>query len=183
MSADGRITDPDEIQRILRERADALAQPPESEEDPADSQALVVLAIADERYGIPLACVREIKPLGAVTPLAGTPPYWLGLVNLRGALFPVLDLQRYLGTGVGRRDQTESSQVVIVAGAGITIGLHVDHVLEVRTVRTADIGPSLVEAATDRPHAYAGLTRDLVAVLDVEALLADPALVVQDAID
>lgn len=183
MSGDGRITDPGEIERILRERAEALARPPRAEEDPADSVSLVVVALADERYGIPLESVREIQPLGDVTPVAGTPPFWLGLVNLRGTLFPVLALQRYLGTGVVRGEQPESAQVVLVSGGGITVGVCVDEVVEVRTVRRAEIGPSLVEASSDRPHAYAGLTRDLLAILDIEALVTDPALVVQDTVD
>lgn len=172
--------DPDEVRRILEERAAALAEAP-ADEDPGERLELVVVVLGRERYGIPIELVREIKPLGQVTPLAATPPHWLGLTNLRGTLYPVLDLRRYLGgTGAGDGDDP---QLVVVAAAGVTIGLRVDGVHEVRSVRIADIGPALVERSADRPDVHAGLTRDLVSVLDVEALLADRRLTVQEGID
>jgi chemotaxis signal transduction protein len=72
---------------------------------------------------------------------------------------------------------------VLVAGNGMTIGLRVDEVLEVRSIQTSDIGPPLVERSADRADIHTGLTKDLIAVVDVEALLADRALVVQEGFD
>ncbi len=178
-----RITDPEEIQRVLEERAEELAKSHEDHDEQGESISLVVVALGAELYGIDIDRVGEIKPFGQVTPMPATPPFWLGLVNLRGNLHPVLDLARYLGQRVDAGDPTADAQIVLIAGNGLTIGLKVDDVPEVRQVRLADIGPSLVEASSDRPHVHAGLTADLLAVLDVDAILADSALVVQDEVD
>ncbi len=77
-----RITDPEEIERILEERAVALAQ---STDDEAHGEHItfVIVRLGSERYAMPIDCVREIKPLDRVTALSATPPFWLGLANLR----------------------------------------------------------------------------------------------------
>lgn len=168
----------DELTRILEERAVALAERPQDEDEDGDRLELVVVAVGGERYGVPIACVREIKPLEDVTPLPATPPYWRGLSNLRGNLHPVLDLRRYLG--ITHVEDPQAPQLVVVGAAALTVGLQVDRVDEVRMVRTGDIGPPIVEGSIDRVDVHAGLTDDLVSVLDVEALLGDPSLQVQD---
>jgi purine-binding chemotaxis protein CheW len=180
MIDDSLITDADEVQRILEERALALAQSTD-EQDPGDTVTLVILRLGGERYGVPIEHVREIKPLDRVTSLSSTPPFWLGLANLRGSLYPVLDLRRYLG--IPGASTAADPQLVLVAGSGMTIGLRVDEVLEVRSIQTSEIGPPLVERSADRADIHTGLTKDLIAVVDVEALLADRALVVQEGFD
>lgn len=180
MSETPTITDPDEIQRILEERAVALAQSPEDEEL-GDTATFVILGLGRERYAIPIDNVREIKPLERVTALSATPPFWLGLANLRGNLYSVLDLRRYLG--VQGAETGSAPQLVLVSGANLTIGLRVDEVVEVRAIKASEIGPPLVERSADRAEIHTGLTRDLVSVLDVEALLSDRALVVQEGFD
>lgn len=177
---DTLITDTDEVQRILEERAVALAQS-SHDEDPGDTVTLVILRLGSERYGVPIEHVREIKPLDRVTALSSTPPFWLGLANLRGSLYPVLDLRRYLG--VPGASSATDPQLVLVSGSGMTIGLRVDEVLEVRSIQLSAIGPALVERSAERADIHTGLTNDLIAVLDVEAVLADRSLVVQEGFD
>ena len=183
MTDDERITDPDAIRRVLEQRAAELARPHDDAEEPDESIPLVVVAIGGERYGIDIDRVREITPFAGVTPMPATPEFWLGLVNRRGNLAPVLDLAGYLGQRREVGAPEAGAQIVLITGPAATIGLMVDGVQEVRQVRPSDIGPSLVEASADRPHVHAGLTADLLAVLDVDALLADPAIVVEDRID
>lgn len=176
---DTRITDPQEIQRILEERTEALARVTE-QDDVGETVSLVVLALGAERYAVNIDAVREIRPMETLTQLPATPVFWLGLVNLRGNLAPVLDLRRYLGIQAGG---TDVAQLVVVEDAGISIALKVDDVPEVRVVPVASIGPSLVEASSERPDLQIGLTDDLLSVLDVTALLSDPSLVIHDEVD
>ena len=179
-----RVTDQDEIRRILAERAADLANAgADTAEDEGERLTLVVLNLGAERYGIDIDGVREIKPFESITPMPATPPFWMGLVNLRGNLYPVLDLARYLGQRTDLGGGGGAGEIVVISGQGLTIGLKVDEVPEVVTIPRSEVGPSLVEASSDRPHVHAGLTAELLAVLDLDALLADAALVVQDEID
>jgi hypothetical protein len=139
---------PDQVRRVLEERARALARPPEDQADD-DTLELVVLAVGAERYGIDVRLVREVRPLAGLAPVPGMPACWAGLVNLRGSLCPVLSLRRYLGGG----DDPDPDR---------------DGVLRPPPTAPHDRAHAAVQAVTP----------DLLQLLDPGALLADPALVV-----
>ena len=169
--------DTDRTQRILEARARELAREPEADAR-GDTLELVVLSLGQERYGVASQLVQAIHPLAGLTPVPGLPAFWAGLVNLRGRLYPVLNLRRYLGLA---GEAPANGKLALVAAAGLSVALWVDEVPEVRQVPLAQIGPHLSEALEDQAGAAGrhGLTPDFLAVLDLEALLADARLVVQ----
>src|SRR4029077_20843283 len=85
---------PDAAQ-VLRTRARALARPPVQR--PAAHTWLEVLEfrLAQESYAIETRYVREVYPLKDLTPLPCTPPFVLGIVNVRGRILPVIDLKKF----------------------------------------------------------------------------------------
>ena len=170
----------EEGQRILEERARALARPLGSEEEEEeDVTALVVLVLGPERYGVDIRRVRETRPLEAFSPVPGTPEFWVGLVNVRGTLYPLLDLRRYLG--LPDEDVVEGpKKLVLVDGMRFTVGLIVDDALGVRRVPTREIGPALPGGTDTGRQVTSGVTRDLLAVLDVDALITDPRLTARE---
>jgi purine-binding chemotaxis protein CheW len=176
-NANTRLESEETVQRILEARARVLVEPPRAAHA-AESQSVIVVALGDERYGLPLHQVREVRALRALAAVPGTPASWAGLVNLRGRLYPVLDLARYLGLPVA---ETRSGQrVVVAAAAGLEVALLVDAVLGVREVPAADMRPLLAELAGARGALVQGVTPDLLALLNLDALLSDPQLVVQN---
>ena len=63
----------------------------------------LVFALGPETYGIDLLKVQEIRGYDAVTRIAGTPEFIKGVINLRGAIVPVVDLRIRFSTGeIGR---------------------------------------------------------------------------------
>jgi purine-binding chemotaxis protein CheW len=166
---------PDQVRRVLEERARALARPPEDQAD-GDALELVVLAVGAERYGVDVRLVREVRPLAGLAPVPGTPASWTGLVNLRGSLCPVLSLRRYLGVGDDPEADPPEHGVLVVVTAPFPAALLVDAAVEVRRCAPETLRPTTA-AAADRAHAAVqAVTPDLLQVLDPGALLADPAL-------
>lgn len=111
----------------------------------------LVVASAGTLFGIPVEQVREVvRPLG-LRVVPGAPVIQAGIVNVRGAIVTVLDLQ---ALRTGERAVTPGSIVLLQHGAR-PIGLVVDAVHDVRG------------AAPDAPDAPAD-----VAVLDAVALCA-----------
>jgi len=165
-------TDPDEVRRILEERARQLARPVENGVV-EDTTSLLVVQVGPERYAVDVSAVREIKPLAGITPLPGLPSFWSGLVNLRGNLVPVLDLATYLALPASS-DSADEPKLVFVAAEGIDVALVVDAVREIRRT-PADLAPS-TSADLEGVRIVQHVTKDLVSVLDLSYLLQDPAL-------
>jgi purine-binding chemotaxis protein CheW len=167
----------DEISPILEERARALARSSENEETSGETIRMVVLAVGDERYGVEVQDVQEIEPLDKLTPIPGTPAFWTGVVNLRGSMYPVLDIERYLGLPIS--EGVDDPKVALVSRAGLSVGLLVDEVPEIRQVRSNEIGPPVADGSS-KAEVVRGVTADMLSILDLDALLSDPALVIED---
>jgi purine-binding chemotaxis protein CheW len=167
------------VQRILEQRAQALARSVEDAASAAKTVALVELAIGGERFGVDLQQIQEVQPLHALTPIPGVPAFWAGVVNLRGRLFPVLDLRRYLRLSASGRP--EGGHIVVVGAAGLSVAIWASDVVGVQRIADADIQTSVLDDSEAPRRVVAGVTADLLSVLDLEALLSDPELIVQES--
>jgi len=88
--------------------------------------------LGDQDYGIAISKVQEIREWTKVTPLPSSPPYIRGMLNLRGAIVPVIDLRLRFGLDALERD---SSTVIIVVNVGNRLaGILVDTVSDVISV-------------------------------------------------
>lgn len=166
----------EEVRRILERRAAALAGSPQDER-PAETLELLVMHIGDERYGIDIRHIAEVRPLGVVTPVPGLPAMWAGVITLRGVLYPVLDGGRYLGVASASQG---SRDVIVIEGNGLVVGLLADAVAGLRRVERDAIDPPLGADIHAHRQAVSGVTRDLLLILDVATLLQDPSLVVDE---
>ncbi len=167
----------EEVRHVLEDRARTLARAPEPDEVEDGATGMLVMRLAGERWAVPVASVKEIEDLDELTALPGIPDLWAGLVNLRGTVYPVLALARYLE--LGGTEAAEGAQVVVLAAAGMEVALLVDAVDEIRRVAPPDVSPLLVDGRAGRSEAFHRVTADMVSVLDPEALLAAPSLVVE----
>ncbi len=107
------------------------------------SEQYLTFMLAGEEYGVDILRVQEIKGWDKVTRIPHTPEYVLGVINLRGAVVPILDLRRRFGL-----DTTEfgpKTVVIVVRVAGMreerTVGMVVDAVSEVYNVAVDDTKP------------------------------------------
>jgi purine-binding chemotaxis protein CheW len=111
----------------------------------ADSQfpagrELIVVEIAQQQFAIDIMSVREIRGWSASTRLPHAPGHVLGMVNLRGAVLPVVDFAARLGLGVS---EPVAASVVIVAEIGERlVGLLVDGVCDILTLAEGMLQPT-----------------------------------------
>src|SRR5674476_1051974 len=61
----------------------------------------ISFAIGDDQYGVDIMAVREIKGWSDITHLPKQPEYVRGVLNLRGAIVPIVDLRCRFGHGQG----------------------------------------------------------------------------------
>jgi len=81
-----------------------------------DTESLfLAFHLAEQDYGIAITKVQEIREWSKVTPLPNSPPYIKGMLNLRGAIVPVIDLRMRFGLPPIEYD---AFTVIIVANVG-----------------------------------------------------------------
>lgn len=171
---------PEEVKRILRKRAEALAKPVDEARTPTEPLELLVLSLAGERYGIETVHIVEVVAVRDLTPVPCTPPFVLGVVNHRGRILPVLDLRRLFelaGQGI-----PEGGRVVAVEAVGMAFGIFADAVAGTIRLGADEVAPPPVTLARDRQAFIRGVTGEMVAVLDLEALARDPRITVNEEV-
>jgi purine-binding chemotaxis protein CheW len=110
--------------------------------DPANTSAeagreLVSFRAGDQEYCVDIIAVREIRGWTPCTTLPQSPPYVCGVINLRGAVLPIIDFNARLGHGA---TAPTARHVIIVTHIGARlVGLLVDAVSDILTVADATI--------------------------------------------
>jgi len=105
----------------------------------SDEKHLVVFDLAGETYGVPISTVNEIGEMRKVTAVPGAPRFIEGIINLRGAVIPIIDLRRQFGLHCA--ELGKNSRIIVIQVQGHTLGAIVDQVTEVLRIRNSDIEP------------------------------------------
>lgn len=112
-----------------------------SNDEPADGQLeLISFRIADQEFCLDIMAVREIRGWAPATPLPHSPAYVRGVINLRGAVLPILDLKARLG--LGACEPSARSVIIVVHAGARLVGLLVDAVSEILAADLAAVQPT-----------------------------------------
>ena len=93
-------------------------------------------SLGQEEFGVPLLDVKEVIALPEVTPVPHTPPYFLGMMNLRGQVVSVLDLRKKFSI---KSEETDETCVIICDFDGLVLGVVVDSVDSVIAPKEAEL--------------------------------------------
>jgi purine-binding chemotaxis protein CheW len=205
--------------QVLRTRMQTLAQPL-LEDEARDSLEIVVFSLGDAptgeeantekpnapvagQYAFETAQVREVFPVPDATQIArlpGTPPWVRGILNVRGRILTVLDLQHLFG--LPEHEAVSGAPVLILRGevtaetaaetggeAGVSaadaivqasdVALATNGVTSVHMLPRAQLETGHALEGTPGARYLRGLTQDGIALLDAALLLSDVQLVVQ----
>ncbi len=141
------------------------------------AEQVLTFTLRGETFAMPIAQIKEIIGYGQVTPVPMMPDFICGVINLRGAVVPVIDLGcRFRGTRseVGRR----SCIVILELHAGgepQVVGAVVDAVSAVLEIAAADIEPAPAFGAQIRADFIRGMAKvagRFVVILDVDRALS-----------
>lgn len=143
------------------------------------AKRVLTLLLGRERYAVNVMSVREIiRPL-EISSVPRAPAEFLGVINLRGKIVPVVDLR--IKFGLEFTGRTERTCIVVVqtadrAGGQKATGLLVDEVCEVVALNGADIenAPSFGGGVEGAYISGLAKTKDGVTILlDLERLLGE----------
>jgi len=177
-SSGGRSSE--EVARILRERAKALARPPEEAAPATEMIALLVFLLAGERFGLEMTHVQEVLPLRELIPVPCTPAFVCGVINYRGRILTVLDLRRLLN--LPGTNATEHNRVILAAAGGMTFGIAAETIDGTLSVQTRKMAPPPEALTGLRLAITRGITEELITVLDLDTMARTPEILVNDEV-
>jgi len=122
------------------------------------SRELISFRIGAQEFCVDIMAIREIRGWTQATALPQSPDFVRGVINLRGAVLPIVDLAARLGF---ESSETTARHVIIVAQIGAQmVGLLVDAVSDILTV-TDDLIQPTPDVASDTAKTF---VRGLMAV-------------------
>lgn len=129
-----------------------------------------------EHYGVEILSVQEIKGWDHVTPIPNTPEHVCGVLNLRGAIVPIIDLRLFFGMPF--EPYTKTTVVVVLKVQDVTqrtVGIVVDAVSDAHNVHPDEIQPAPDFGEQVSTEFISGITRmddNMVMLLDIDKLLS-----------
>lgn len=163
--------------KILHERALALSglQIEENIEH-IDTVYVVTFLLSGEIYGIEADFVKEALPLKELTVVPCTPAFILGVINIRGQIFTVLNLKKVFK--LSERGISEFKKVMIIQYENISFGIVADSILGTQYVLRSTINQAPY-STTDKKNEYiSGVTSEGLIILNGEVLIKSTELIV-----
>jgi purine-binding chemotaxis protein CheW len=161
------------IQKRLKQRAQQYAAPIKERVASEDVETVLAFTLGEERYGVDVMLVRAVRPSTKITRVPDTPPFYRGVLNVRGQIISVLDLRVFLGTSVN--DIAPPKELIIVGAIGLEIGFLAHHITGV---------VSLPHGAIQSPgdmRFVRGVTADHVVILNVGQIFESEQLIIGGA--
>jgi len=135
-------------------------------------EQVVVFSLAGEHYALDISRLQGIIKLPEVTRIPRAPMFVEGVINLRGAIVPVLDLRRRFG--LPERTDTPDTRIINVEMGNNLVGLIVDSVDQVINIPSGVIEPTpdlVTTVDSTYLRAIAKLEDRLVTLLDLDRVL------------
>jgi purine-binding chemotaxis protein CheW len=135
---------------------------------------LCIFRIGPVDYAVDLRRVEEIVAVPKLTPLPLAPPGFEGVVNLHGAVFPVVDARKRLGAEISTQPRERKRERLMVCRIGHRrVGLIVDAVSNVLRVPKAQLRPAPSLGTNPIILGVYGEHQDLKLLLDIIALFEE----------
>lgn len=169
---------PKEEKEILRARAKDIAQEPNASDVESEWLEVLEFELGGESYALQLANVRVVSLLKDLTPVPCTPPFVLGIINLRGEIRTVIDLKKFFG--LPEKGITDLNKIIMIQNDEMELGILADSIRGVRRIRIADLQPALPTMTAISADHLSGVTSDRLMLLDASKILADKRLLVDE---
>ncbi len=119
---------------------------------------LVVFGLSNQRYALPIHNVSEIIRNMEVTRLPNAQHYYTGIINLRGAVVPVINLHLRLGLEEGQLGK--DARIIVTEANGHKIGFTVENVYSVTTYNENEV---------DRPETVTAEEQHIIGIVHHES--------------
>lgn len=167
---------PATVKAVQKRRAAYLAGR-SRKKDEAPGIPVMIFGISGERFAVRLEDLSEVSGATLCTPVPGLMDRLLGLVNLHGEIRPVLDTAALLGVPrQGGANRHPAAVLYLKWKHNKTVGLGVEHLEGIARLDEADIDAGAPDGVAMPRHFIKAITRQALALIDVQGLLAGSGL-------
>ncbi len=128
-------------------------------------------------FGVNITKSREVVPIPGITPVPNTDDFVIGLFNLRGEIYTLVDVSTILG--MESKTVNENDMVVLIDGKDLTLGILVDRIHGVRYLDDAQIKPAHGIVSKKMEQFVSGIISERsseIYLLDVDQLFSSQAI-------
>lgn len=135
---------------------------------------LIAFRIGDQEFCVNIMSVREIRGWTPATAMPHSPAYMIGVINLRGAVLPIIDLAARLG--MKPADPTNRHVIIVAQVRRKVVGLLVNAVSDILTVTEDNIQPT-PEISSELERQFArgilAIEKRMICLIELEALFPE----------
>ena len=168
---------PDE-REVLARRTRELARPLEQDRAAERKLRIVEFRLGTERYALEMDYVLEILPMLQWTALPCVPPFVMGLLNVRGQIFSIVDLRVIFGIASGAGDATKN--VILLRHGEMRFGIFAEAIDGVRAVEAGQLQPPLATLHPRAARFVMAMMPGGSSLLSARKLLEDPDMIVNE---
>lgn len=146
----------------------------QAQDDANTVKQWVSFMLGEETYAVDVMKIQEVLRPVEITPVAGSPHFVLGVINLRGNVVTVIDARRRFN--LPPSESTSDARIILVEAKEQVVGVLVDRVGEVLQVSQSQIESAPHIANGEIPGNIQGVTTrgdELVEIVDLDKLLAE----------
>ncbi|MBO0140250.1 chemotaxis protein CheW [Agrobacterium sp. Ap1] len=140
------------------------------------ARELIAFRIGDQEFCVNIMSVREIRGWTQATPMPHAPAYVRGVINLRGAVLPIIDMSARLG--MKETEPTQRHVIIVAQVKSKVVGLLVEAVSDILTITDDNIQP-VPEVSSDLEKQYArgilAIDKRMICLIELEALFPEKA--------
>lgn len=148
-------------------------------EEISDGKQYVVVKIANEQYGIDIGIVDNIVRMQRITRVPKSQEYYVGVINLRGDVVPVMSMRTKLGMESVEFDN--STRIIIAKfDTNAYVGFIVDEVMQIVTLNDSKLERPSFRKNGESEEYIVGVGKHedmLISVLDMNAIVDEGTVV------
>ena len=171
----------EQTKKILMDRAKILALEGKDETASGERIQIIEFRLSNEKYAIESVYIREVLPLKELAVVPCTPPYILGVINVRGQILSIIDLRVFFE--LPRQAATRATKIIVLSSNEMELGIVADAVTGARSIPLDQVHVGLPTLIGIREVYLRGVVGDDLVFLDAAKLLADKLIVVDEEVE
>ncbi|HOO55601.1 MAG TPA: chemotaxis protein CheW [bacterium] len=141
-------------------------------EEQFNMQSVLWFSLGSEDYAIKVDNVQTVLDQMVLTPIPNTPRFVMGVINLRGLIFPIVDLKELFQMP---REEKKDRMAVVLEIDDMRVGIAVDKVKEVLDIDFAALQPpppSLSGLGTEYVLGIHKISNNILIVIDIAKVIS-----------